>query len=306
MIKLPYWLSVLFFPALVACGGVDNGDLFPDAPDAGAELGSVEQGWTTRKSSTGGRTWGVRDDYGNTACAHTQSSSSNCYFHGHNGGDTLDMVVKYWVNPQWTDANDDLVRGIVDTFISNAQWAVGNGQADLPWSFQRLSGTTKPSAANVVIQAGYASGTLGTNVGQYVRFTPASTGCVTLNEPTSLPGTYHQCMVFGGAGTANSSIIAFDLDSLEAYMFQQGYSASQKETTRRHVLWHAMFAELGLGGHHNAQHSSTRMYFSKTDGINSFLTSEEICRWRRLTDAIANNGNPGDQTNFRLSSSTCS
>lgn len=294
------FINAIALALFFGCGG-EPGEMFPEPSDGGAELGSVEQGWTTKVSGTGFRIWGAKENFGNTACTLTQNSSSVCYYHGHNGGDTLDMVVKYWVNPQWVNTLDDIVRADVDTFISNALWVTQNG-AQLPWSFQRLGGNTQPADANVIIQAGYASGTLSGYVGQYISVDWQNCSGEQ-SEPEPIPGTFHKCNT-GGAGWNGKAVISFDLDGLESYMTQQGYSAAAKTDTRRHVLWHGMHAELGIGGTNNTINSSTRTLFTPTNRITNFLSSEEICRWRGLTDAIANNGNPGDQANYRVNTNS--
>lgn len=289
--------------ALAACGApADDEALDGDS----VELGNLPQAWVAKKASLGHRTWGARENTGNTSCDSLQSTSSTCYFHGHNGFDTLDMVVKYWVNPQWTDAEDAMIQGMVDLFISNANVILGGGQAQLPWSFSRLTGNVQPTDANVVIQAGFASGTLGSTVGQYTNVNWNDTRCLELAEPTAVNGTYRACHTVTAFGTGvNTAVISFDLGGLEAYMFQQGYSEAAKTDTRRHVLWHSMIAELGMGGTDTTQNSASRTTFSKTNRISAVVSGEEACRWRGLKDAIAQAGNPGDQTNYRIGATLC-
>jgi hypothetical protein len=290
---------------LLACGGVDNGDLFDDSPDAGPEFGTVEQGWATRKSASGGRTWGATEGAGQ-ACILNQTTDTECFFHGHNGSDTLDVVVKYWVNPQWTNAYDDTVRFLVDGFVTYATSVTNNGQAFLPWSFQRLSGATQPSNANVIIQAGYSSGTLSNLVSQYVSIDPNDNQCVPLQEPAgAVNGTYHQCLTTNAGNPALAGTINVDFDSLEAYFFQQGFTNAQKANARRHVLFHGMLAQLGLGGTNTTIDSATRTVFLKTIPITQTTSSEELCRWRQLSDTITNNGLPGTSFEFAVSPNTC-
>jgi hypothetical protein len=297
--------SALLVSALFACGAPDEAPFFDVVESNDEDLWSITQGWATRYAQPSGRTWGAAQSSGNPACTIAQNDSTNCYFHGHNGSDTLDMVVKYWVNPQWTSAYDAIVQGLVDAWVIAAQNDTGNGQAVLPWSFQRLTGLTPPAGANVIIQAGYTTGTLSNSVGQYVSI-QRGTDCFELSEPSPLNGKYHACQTGGYNGQPLvAATINVDFDSLEAYMFQQGYSANQKNVTRMHVLRHGLVAEIGIGGTNSSANSVTRTTFSKSNPIPAGLTSEEKCRWRGVSDFISNNGQPGETTQLTVSAATC-
>lgn len=293
----------------VACGDepYEDADASEDASaDASEELVTMQQGWATRKSAVGGRTWGSTEGAGQ-ACIVNQTSNTNCFFHGHNGYDTLDVVVNYWVNPQWTDAYDDTVRFLVDGFVTYAT-SVTYQQAFLPWSFQRLAGSTQPANANVIIQAGYASGTLGPNVDQYVSVDFNNSTCHSLYEYAGdVNGTYHQCVTSVGdpQTTQLAATISVDFDALESYFFQQGFSNSQKTAARRHVLYHGMLAALGLGGTNTTINSATRTVFLKNQPITATTSSEELCRWRQLSDLLGQGDQQGRSFSFMVSSNTC-
>lgn len=283
---------------LFACG--DEADF------ADVELGQSQVAWTAKPSTTAGVTWGSQENLGNTAC--TKTAASNCFFHGHHGGDTLSMGFSYWVHSEWSNSEETLIEGLVDTFVSNATTLISlSPQTQLPWSFQRLDGTVEPSNANVVIRAGFANGTLSNTVGQYVTVDWDDSNCFKLDEPTLLTGSYYRCNSFvnGNPGTdVKVAKIIFALDDLNQYMIQEGYTESQKTATRRHVLWHGLLAELGLGGV-NSSTSPTKKTFSKTTPVNQFITAGEQCRWRGLFDKITNNGNPTESHQFKLSATTC-
>lgn len=284
-------VAALIALLLFACG----------APVDDEELGQTSQEWATRQSAVGGRTWGAREEFGNPACTLTQSNSAQCFFHGTANASAGDNIIKWWPHTEWFNSEDAMIASLIDTFISNANGFLGNGQSAMPWSFQRLVGNTEPSGTNVVIRnkvipAGEA---LTTNVGQYVSVDWDNPGnCVfnlidpngALDEPTPLNGQYRNCI---------RATIYFALNDLETYMAQQGYSETAKTDTRRHVLWHAMFAELGLGGTNTSTNSATRVTFSKTNRITQVLSSEELCRWRNVN-------NTQSTFQFIVTNNTCS
>lgn len=281
--------------ALAACGG-EAGELFDDAPDGGAQIGTAEQSLSTRKSAVGGRTWGSQQAFGNSSCSLTVGANTRCYFHYTSGFNQ--QLIKYWPHTEFFNSEDAIIASALDVFISNANVFVGSGaNPAMIWSFQRLVGNTEPEGTTVVIRNKVvpAGEVLGTNIGQYVSVVWSQCGDLFGNPDSPLPespavnGLYYNC---------RRAEVYFALNDLQVYMAQQGYSSLAQTETIQHVLWHGLYAELGIGGVNTSVNSSTRMTFSKTGRITQVLSNEEICRWRQVHNQ--------DADSYIVSNNTCS
>ncbi len=290
--------NINLFAVVLALGcGSPSGDLFEDVPsDAGAELGTAEQSWATRKSAVGGRTWGSQAGFGNSSCSLTVGANTNCYFHYTNGFN--EQLIKYWPHTEFFNSEDAIIASALDVFISNANVYVGTGaNPAMIWSFQRLVGNTEPPGTTVVIRNKVvpAGEVLTTNIGQYVSVVWSQCGDLFGNPETPL---YESPEVNGRYYNCRRAEVYFALNDLQVYMAQQGYTGSAVTDTIQHVLWHGLYAELGLGGVNTSVNSATRMTFSKTGRITSPLSNEEICRWRQAHNL--------DPNSYVVSSNTCS
>jgi hypothetical protein len=254
-------LSFVLVALALACGGVDNGDLFDDASaelDGGAALGSVEQAFTTQQATSGAsRRWTgvIRSSGGGLVkdtCQSLQSTSVVCYV----PNDKVFTVSRG--NNNCSEPAYLNFSARVDEYIAAAQTELaGSG-----WTVSAIGGIGELDLVCDTYPVG-----AGTDVAAYVDVFEAGDTHATLTE--TLPGTF-----------ITTNLWAAYVDG-EAIMSMANTTLNRVKAMR-HAVGHAFVKPFGVGRSSNSGFVSNLNITGSGDLATGIFSAGEKCRVRNF------------------------
>lgn len=258
-------ISLVAALSLVACGD-GAGELFPEAPtDAGAELGTVEQGFTVRPGETAsGRTWGVRQNYHN-ACVNS-GSSFNCYFFSTTAVGQGENRIKYALVDNMP--NDYWASSEASAFVSDINAFQASLNAMPNPEFVIVFEQVPAAQADVLIKPQTTAAT-GNTSSDYIGVQFDTSSCTGLIEQVEHVNSYFRC---------SKATIKFSPTELLSYSTSHGYPVLAQ---RRWVVNSALLGLIGIG--RQTAHTNTATYPSFNPTTPGLVTNEEKCRLQTLS-----------------------
>lgn len=263
MTKIFTKLFALLFPLALACGGVDNGELFDDAElgDGGDELGQVEQAYGAKESATtqfGTQAAGMRCNKTSTGqvCSFLRAKPTVrvCVDH------TLDEIPVGAPNPltslesAWAGAAAARVDAATSSYSFDYMYSdAGFGCA-----------TTGASGNHIVIRnAALAGPSSSNNVNDFAK--PVFSDTTGLSEGSGVVGSYQ---------SAGNCIVHFDAEKCAA----KGLSSAEDERFCANAAGFAIAGCLGMGGQNVAQGQRITRATMNGGTFNDVFSTAEQCQ----------------------------